>query len=129
VSPNSHPLDDRTIPDDAELWRRIHPRWFVLDEVTGERRVSTQAFENSPDDSGTSVVIAAESSEAMVMAGFDDYGLAMLTAGLAREQGQGVRRVPLPDVPGHAQIEGQKTRLVKKALAAGCRLLRRPRVI
>lgn len=112
-----HPLDDPSIPDSAELWRRIPALWWVPDERSG-RRLSTQAFENSRDGSGTSVALAAETSMEELMAGFDGYGLAALVAGTARAQEQGVRRVPRDNFPGHAQIEGHKSKAVKRALAA-----------
>lgn len=50
--------DDPTIADDAALWRRIHPTWAVADENRGRLRVSSAAFEDSPDGSPTSILIA-----------------------------------------------------------------------
>lgn len=120
-----HPLDDATIPDSAELLRRIHPNWWVPDKRTGERRLSTAAFDNSTNGTGTSVVISADSSAEAVLQGYTGYGLAS-PAALPRQHGQGVRRVPDDRVPGHAQIEGEKPRSVKQALVGGCAILVRP---
>lgn len=120
-------LDDASISDAAELWRRIVPIWWVPDEKTGGRRLSSQAFENSRDGSGTSVVLCAESSEEEVLRGHDGYGLAMLTAGSARAAEQGVRRVPIDGVRGHAQIEGDKRRpRIKKMLVSACTIVVEP---
>jgi hypothetical protein len=122
-SASQAPPNDPQIGDSTALWRRIHPTWFVWDENIGRRRVSSQAFDNSRDGSGTSVVIATESTLRSMMAGYDSYGLAELTAGSARALRQGVRRVPLDGVDGHAQIEGTKTTPVKRGLANASRVL------
>jgi len=118
--------DDASIPDSTVLWRRINPNWWVRDESEAGRRLSSQAFHNSPDGTGTSVMIAHETTEAAVLRGYEDYGLAALPARLPRDLGQAVVRVPLPDMPAHAQIEGHKSHSVKKALAAGCAIVRAP---
>ena len=119
-------LDDEDIPNSAKLWRRIFPKWWVWDDKIGGKRLSSQAFENSRDGSGTSVVLEAESTIEQVLHGHDGYGLAELPAGAARAAEQGVRRVPLEDVPGHAQIEGVKSGPTKNALVKACEILVAP---
>ena len=119
----AHGLDDADIPNSAKLWRRIFPRWWVWDDRIGGKRLSSQAFETSRDGSGTSVVLEAESTIEQVLHGHEGYGLAELTAGSARAVGQGVRRVPLVNVPGHAQIEGVKSGPIKHALVKACVIL------
>ena len=116
-------LDDASIADSATLWRRIFPKWWVWDERRNAFRLSSQAFENSRDGSGTSVVLADESTVEEVLGGFDGYGLAALTAGAARAAQQGVRRVPLKDVRGHAQIEGTKSGAVRAKLVAAAEII------
>ena len=125
-SVNSHPLDDPSIQDSAVLWRRIPPQWWVADERSGGRRLSTQAFENSRDGSGTSVALAAETTLEIITAGFAGYGIAALTAAVPRAFAQGVRRVPIDNFPGHAQIEGKKTNSVKKGLVAAALMIKEP---
>ena len=120
------PNDDAEIPNSAPLWRRIFPGWWVADEKIGGKRLSSMAFENSKDGSGTSVVLATESTMEHVLLGHNGYGIAELTAGSARAVGQGVRRVPLDGVPGHAQIEGVKNNPTKRALAKACVIVRAP---
>lgn len=113
--------DDLTIADDAVLWRRIHPMWAVPDENGGGLRVSSAAFDNSPDGSPTSILIAE-----VVLAGrrgpevvvHEGYGLASLKAREARECGQAVVRDPLPDEPAHGLLVGPKTKSVRRRLAA-----------
>lgn len=49
--------DDPTIPNDAELWRRIHPVHIYYDKNKGRWRPSTAAFENHPNGSPMSVLL------------------------------------------------------------------------
>jgi hypothetical protein len=51
-------VDDASIADGAELWRRI-PSWhFIYDENLGRMRPSTAAFEDHPNRSPMSVLLA-----------------------------------------------------------------------
>jgi len=115
-------VDDATITNDAELWRRIHPTWVVHDENTEGVRVSSAAFDNSPDGSPTSVLLAdtvreTDRTAENVIAGLGGYALASITAGQARDCKQGVARNPLPNEPAHAYVFGQKTKALKRCLA------------
>lgn len=117
----SEPSDDHTIVDGAVLWRRIHPRWVVRADDQGNR-VSSAAFDNSPDGSSTSVLLAdivteTGRSATDVLLGFEGYGLASLTAGAARSCHQGVVRDPVEDEPAHAIVFGNKTRGNRRCLA------------
>ena len=115
-------VDDTTIANASELWRRIHPDWFVTDENTGNVVVSSAAFDNSRDGSPTSVLLAdlvrgTGRTAEDVMARFDGYALASITAGQARDCEQGVARDPLPAEPAHAYVFGPKTKALKRRLA------------
>lgn len=116
--------DDRSIADDARLWRRIPPWHFVHDENLGKIRVSSAAFCNHPNGSPMSIVIA----ELVVQSGrgprdvlrdYDGFALAAITAGLARSKQQGVAKEPLPEEPAHGVVFGNKPRSVSKTLALG----------
>lgn len=112
--------DDPTIPDEAQLWRRIPPWHFYYDETVGRQRPAKAAFSDDPDGSSMSVVLAAESAgPASVLAGHTGYALAAITAGLARACGQGIARDPRPDEPAHALIFGRKTDSIMRRLARG----------
>lgn len=116
--------DDPTILDGAELWRRIPPWHFIKDENLGQIRPSKAAFDNHPNGSPMSVVLADVVAEAgrgpdAVLAGHKGFALAAITARLARECQQGIAREPLPDEPAHAMVFGKKTDGVKKRLARG----------
>lgn len=123
--------DDKTILDEAPLWRRIHPCWAVRDENEGGWRITSAAFSDSPDRSPLSVlladlVLAGGRTQMDVLAGFDGYFLAELSAGAAREAGQGVARTPTSEEPAHASVFGRKTDAVRRRLARASRWLNAP---
>lgn len=119
--------DDPTIPDAADLWRRIHPDWIILDRNTGRVRPTSQAFHNSRDGHPMSVHLAeiARQPEA-VLVGFDGYGLVSLTAGLARQLSQVIARDPTPTDPSHALVAGPKTASVSRRFAREAVWIREP---
>lgn len=122
--------DDATIPDSATLWRRIFPGWWVLDQNTGQRRLSSAAFENYPNTNTMSVGIADEmDGPEVLLKGYDGYGIAAFTAGHARRQcRQAVARAPEPDQPWHAHVIGdKKKRSVRKCLLDGHTVVVEPR--
>lgn len=121
--------DDSTIPDDAKLWRRIPPRWFHHDESLGRSRPAKAAFDDDPDGSPMSVVIAAEAlGPDAVLAGHEGYALAAFTAGLARACGLQITRAPTEDQPAHALAAGRKTDSVRRRLARGSQWVVPPRL-
>jgi hypothetical protein len=71
-----------------------------------------------------SVIPAAESEKEgrgphEVLADHPGYGLASITAGLARQCGLGVVRRPIDKDPAHAEVIGQKTKSASRKLAKG----------
>ena len=114
--------DDKSILDDAELWRRIPPWHVVEDKNRGGMRISKAAFEDHPGGSPMSVIIGEEVLAAgrqahSVVAGYDNFCIASVTAGLARSLNQGIMRNPLDDEPAHAEVFGKKTDSVRKKFA------------
>jgi len=115
-------VDDVTIANASELWRRINPHWVVRDGNSGNSRVSSAAFSDSADGSPTSVFLADSVRETGrtakdVIAGHDGYALSSITAGQARGCEQGVARHALPNEPAHAYIFGRKTKALMRCLA------------
>jgi hypothetical protein len=57
-----HVLTDATVPDDAELWRRVPPgpEYVVFDQTLGRQRPSSGAFDDDTDTEEMSVFIATE---------------------------------------------------------------------
>jgi hypothetical protein len=114
--------DDPTIPDDAELWRRIPPWHFVDDGNLGQIRPSSAAFEDDPSGSPMSVILGGEAGDLQrALAGHEGFALASITAALARGLGLGVARNPRPDEPAHAVVFGRKNKRISRRLAMGCR--------
>ncbi len=114
--------NDPSIPDSARLLRKIHPDWIVFDLNTKTKRVSSQAFCNSPCEDGMSVylesVLISEGRDPpSVLVGFDRDSLLSITAGWARSFAQGVIRDPLPEETAHAQVIGEKSTNTRKKLA------------
>ena len=121
-----HPEDDATIPDDSDLWRRIHPDWIVYDENLKAWRLSSQAFNDDSEGGPMSVVLAPEVLASArtpmdILARFRGYSLAAVRAALARELSQGIKRDPEPDEPAHAVVVGKKTSSVRKSFSRRAR--------
>lgn len=122
--------DDPSIPDDTELWRRI-PHWhWKPDQDTGNRRISSAAFQDDPDGSPISVVIARDCVGGLptLLAGHYGFGVAAVTAGAVRELGLGVVRYPDDSLPGHAHIIGRKTQSIERKLSRAARMIVDPTI-
>ena len=114
--------DDATISNNALLWRRIPPTWWVRDENLGRIRPTSQAFDDSRDGTPMSVLLAeivarSGRSPIDVLVGHGGFALAAVTSGLARDCNQGIARDPQPQETAHAVVFGQKTGAVKSRLA------------
>lgn len=114
-------VDDLTIEDQDELLRRIFPGWWIFDKNLGSLRPTSQAFKNHRDGSPMSVYLQKELDEhglnpESVLAGHEDFALASITAGLARQCEQGVMKRPDIDL-GHAEVFGEKTDSVRRKFA------------
>lgn len=126
-------VDDLSILEDEELWRRIPPWHIVEDRNLGRKRISKAAFEDHPDGTPMSVVLgqevlAADRDAYSVISEHDKFCLASVTAGLARSLKQGVARSPLPDEPAHAEVFGKKTDGVRKRFAKNAKWVIGPSV-
>lgn len=127
--------DGPAILDDAILWRRINPEWWVLDVATGQYRLSSAAFqnlrdENKKDTNAMSVGVAAEiqGGTATFLQGHDGYGIAAFTAGHTRHEcKQIVSRAPEAGQPWHAHVIGKKTGSVQKCLRSGSKVVVEPK--
>jgi hypothetical protein len=131
--PDREYRDDPSITASAELWRRIPPWHCTFDENLGRWRPSTAAFEDHPDGSPMSVVLADDLKASgrgtdEVLAAYPDFALAAITAGLARECGQIIARDPLEDEPAHAVVVGSKSRAIRKRFSLECRWVVLPKV-
>jgi hypothetical protein len=125
--------DDPTISNSEELWRRIPPAWVVEDKNLGTRRPTSAAFRDHQDGSAMSVYLASVltksglgSEHVIAGAQHSGYGIASITAGLARECGQRMVRKPEPDSPAHAEVVGEKPKSVSRRFAREARWIAHP---
>ncbi|MCA1667622.1 MAG: hypothetical protein LC793_09590 [Thermomicrobia bacterium] len=103
------------IADSDELYRRI-----VDHQIDPTGRVNSSAFKTGKSyDNAISVEIARLTTleECLHRPPRRIYGVAGVRAITPRTLGFTVRHVPLPDIPCHAQIEGENTRVKSKLLA------------
>lgn len=117
-------VDDKSISDEEDLWRRLSEHWVKYDDTLETNRVTSQAFQDSRDGTPTSASIASQHNgpEALLQ-GHDGYGIGCLVAGTARSCKQGITKHPEPDDPAHVYIFGKKTKMNRRCLANGCNLL------
>ena len=115
------------IPNSTRLFRRISPYWVVYDKNRGEKRPSSQNFQNSKDETGMSVyaenvVIATGEVPADFLRGrWSAWYLAAIPAGWMRECGQRVYldfdSQDADDInPAHAAVAGDKPTKIRSKL-------------
>jgi len=125
------PADDPSIPDEAFLWRRIIPHWWVKDQSTGLYRLSSEGFGDPPDGTHMSVAIRDEivGGAATFLANCHGCGIAEFTAGHVRHVcHMAVAREPLPNEPWHAIVVGRKKKQrIRQSIAKGCEVVVKPR--
>lgn len=111
-------VDDGSIAGDWALLRRIHPEQIVSDKRTGELRVSSAAFRD-PE-------MSVDVEELLKQAGLDwrfslkdhaGYSLMKFSAAVPRSHGLTVVHSPLPDNNAHAEVRGQKSPAIARALS------------
>lgn len=110
-------VDDGSIEDDWTLLRRIHPEQIVPDKRTGELRVSSAAFRD-PE-------MSVDVEELLKKANLDwrfslkdhaGYSLMKFAAAVPRSHDLAVVHSPLPDNDAHAEVRGQKSASIARAL-------------
>ncbi|HWZ98331.1 MAG TPA: hypothetical protein VN025_11275 [Candidatus Dormibacteraeota bacterium] len=112
--------DDLSIEAEESLLRRIPPDHIIFDDNEKRWRPSSAAFEDDRDGDPMSVVLLKilnrdKREPSSVLKGHEDYALASITAGLARQYVQTVHPQPLDEEPAHAVVCGEKTKGKKNA--------------
>jgi hypothetical protein len=111
-------VNDPTILDGDDLFRRVHPKHIVADEKSdGGFRLSTAAF--TPIE--LSVDVAKETTPARCLDKYPEHSLVAFSAGLARSVDQIVTHAPEPDNTAHALVVGKKGNPTKRVLRDGSR--------
>jgi hypothetical protein len=111
------PPDDKSIPDDAIVWRRIAKDHYNPDD----RRPSTAAFSDSSDGTPMSATMppGTLSAEEYVQT-WGAHAVAQWTVGQLRALGLGVTRIPTDRDPFHVGVHGAKTGSCRKNLKRLC---------
>ena len=114
-------VDDASIGDDCNLLRRVQiKKHFIVWDHNQERwRPTSASFRDSRDGSPMSVVLQDDLVRdgrdiREVLVSHEEFGLAAITAGFAREQNQRIAREPMPDEPAHGIVIGNKKRSDKR---------------
>jgi hypothetical protein len=120
--PSAGAKDDDSIEDAARLLRRIEPHQFIYDGNLERYRPTSAAFGDHPDGSPMSVQLAdvlagLGLSEESVLFGHDGFLMASIKARLARQQEQGIYRLPQENEPARAEVFGKKTKGVSRAFS------------
>lgn len=121
MSSEGNTPDDQSIPDEAQLWRRI-PGQHMIRDSSGVLRISSAAFDNDTNGSPMSVVLGDDVLRAgraanSVIGSLVNFGLASVTAEFLRNLDQGVTRDPIENEPAHALVHGKKSRSTRQRMA------------
>lgn len=108
--------DDLTIRDECELLRRIpvKPDINIIWDANQRRwRPTSASFRDHPNGSPMSIALGdelkkADRNPAEVLIGHENFALAAITAGTARENQQRIVRDPLPEESAHGLVVGKK---------------------
>ena len=78
--------EDKSIGDEEVLWRRIPPWHLIFDENLGRTRPSKAAFDDHPNGSPMSILLAAAVLESgrsaeQVLDAHNGFAMAAITAG------------------------------------------------
>jgi hypothetical protein len=119
-------VDDESIEQATELWRRVTRDQIIHDQNLGVWRPTSAAFSDSSDGTPMSVDIASiirsrGGDERTAIAQYPGLFLVSLTAEQVRAKQLGVCRSPQPDNPAHAYVFGDKTKSIRKYLAKSAR--------
>ena len=109
-------VDDDSILDEDRLCRRINPSFIVDDEALG-KRISSQAFQNSPGTDKMSVFVKKDLGDPseVIPTG---HGLAQFAAKVARSLAQIIVRDKSSEQhESHAHVVGAKSKTVRSRLA------------
>lgn len=119
--------DDPSIPDQSDLYRRVHPSQAVFDEKIGEHRPSSAAFKDHPNGSPMSVNLLCVMQDLNVdpvsytLSDFPNYYLAIIECGFTRSLNQAIAHEPLQDNHAHGVVFGEKPKKLCRKLAKNCR--------
>lgn len=102
--------DDGSIPQDAGLLRRVHPKQVVRDRDTGDFRPSSAAFRDPEMSVDAEPILEANNLDwHFTLQGHPGFSLVRFPASAARDKGLAVVPKALPMNPAHVHVLGKKT--------------------
>lgn len=114
------PSEREPVPETANLWRRV-PEIHWVDDGAGGKRPSSAAFQDDPEGSPMSAIVAEESTMARAFAPVVEhrlaFALAEFPAKVARDRNQEIVRDPTDTEAAHVLVVGDKPKSVLKGLA------------
>jgi hypothetical protein len=120
-------VDDPTIHDDVDLWRRIPKGQYVLDpKAETGLRPSSGAFDDSSDGPMSASIADAERVPLEAASGGQSAGLVSISVRLLRSLGQGIVRDPTPEDLNHVLVFGPKPKSYRGKVAKAARWVVRP---
>jgi len=114
--------------------RRIRPDWWVVDKNSGNRRLSTAAFEDSSDSPMSAThgegALARGRTQQDFVAPYPRFGLAAINIGFLRvlQPPQGIHAEPTAEDPDHVFVFGEKPRGLRKRICDHAALLIHPTI-
>jgi hypothetical protein len=121
------PVDIKHIPDECGLLRRITPNQIVHDANLGRRRLSSGAFRDRQLSVDAECLLATAGLDwRFSLRHYPQFFLIRLRAGHARQHGQSVEHRPQADNEFHAEVIGQKSGSVCKALRTAAEWVTKP---
>lgn len=113
--------DDPSIRDECKLLRRIPVMqdFIVWDHNQGRLRPSSASFRDHRNGTSMSIVLGDDLDSSgrdysEVLSNHENFALAAITAGLARENNQAVAREPTKEEPAHGLVIGNKRKADKR---------------
>lgn len=113
--------DDPSIRAECKLLRRIPIKqdFIVWDHNQGRLRPSSASFRDHRNGTSMSIVLGDDLENSgrdpsEVLNNHENFALAAITAGLARETNQAVARQPMDEEPAHGIVIGNKRKADKK---------------
>lgn len=111
-------VDDGSIADGWTLLRRIHPDQIVPDKRTGELRVSSAAFRDPEMSVDVEELLKKVSLDwHFSLKDHAGYSLMKFLAAVPRSHGLRVIHSPLSGNSAHAEVKGQKSTSIARALS------------
>lgn len=109
---------DTPVSGDTSLFRRVHPSEIVWDDNDACPRPGSGVFKDPELSIHLGDVLEDESREPeSVLDGKPMHSLVSFTAGFAKDEGQDVRRTPLPEDASHGEVCGRKSKGCQRRFA------------